>query len=943
MSQNIKDIIREEYIKCAQDPAHFMRKYTFIQHPQRGRIIFNLFPFQEKVLHLWKENPYSMVLKSRQLGISTLAAGYSLWLMLFHKDKNILCLATTQETAKNMVTKVKFMFDNLPSWLKIPSEEHNKLTLKLNNGSQIKAKSSSSDAARSEAVSLLIIDEAAFIENIAETWTAAQQTLACIEENSIIYTPNGLYRIKDLYNSPKEGFNELKIPIFDRNNNIQYTSHFYKSPRSNTFKIKFKDGNYIITTEEHPLLNNKEEWVQTKNLKPGDKIKCYYNHNIFGTQINYSEFEYYSPNAKLWNINNIDMAYLVGLWVAEGSYRKNGINISNGDKDITNWLENIGFTYGGRVNYTLNRSYVYHLFKQFLKIPSGASNKLVPSKILSSSKEEQIAFLQGCFDGDGCSHSKGISYCSISEQLVHDIHIMLLNFGIKSTIREVFWKKNKLVSNDSQGYRLDINKENSKKFYSLIGFRLKRKQNNLDKIKNIKDWGGVNLNIDKNIIINLIKNSNFSLSKWNKKFTNIEGFLWRDNHNISKQAVEDLLKNTNKELFEYKILEKKSNELNHLYNNEIISIEEHNNIITYDLKVPINTSFIANNIVNHNTGGGAIVLSTPYGTGNWFHQTWVKAENQENDFLPIKLPWFVHPERNEEWRKKQDELLGDPRLAAQECDCDFSTSGDTVFHSEWIEFISQTTVKEPLEKRGVDQNFWVWEPADYSRDYLVVSDVARGDGKDYSTFHVIDIITNTQVAEYRGQLSTKEFGYFLVGVATEYNNALLIIENASIGWATIDAVIERGYRNLYQSPKSDQFTAESYLRTYEGSSDMTPGFTMSMRTRPLIVNKFREFVGDRSVTINSKRLVEEMKVFIWKNGRPEAQAGYNDDLVMPFGIAMYLRDTSLKFQQQSQDMIRATLGSMTKSTYIGAYNPGGIQNPYNIKTDKGMEDISWLL
>ena len=79
------------------------------------------------------------------------------------------------------------------------------------------------------------------------------------------------------------------------------------------------------------------------------------------------------------------------------------------------------------------------------------------------------------------------------------------------------------------------------------------------------------------------------------------------------------------------------------------------------------------------TGGGAIVLSTPYGTGNWFHKTWVSAENNENDFLPIKLPWWVHPERDENWRKRQDELLGDPRLAAQECDCDFSTSGDIVF------------------------------------------------------------------------------------------------------------------------------------------------------------------------------------------------------------------------------------------------------------------------
>jgi hypothetical protein len=124
---------------------------------------------------------------------------------------------------------------------------------------------------------------------------------------------------------------------------------------------------------------------------------------------------------------------------------------------------------------------------------------------------------------------------------------------------------------------------------------------------------------------------------------------------------------------------------------------------------------------------------------------------------------------------------------------------------------------------------------------------------------------------------------------------------------------------------------------------MTPGFTMSMRTRPLIVNKFREFVGDRSVTIRSKRLVEEMKVFVWKNGRPEAQTGYNDDLVMPFGIAMYLRDTSLKFQQQGHDMTRATLGNMSKVSYIGSYNTNQVKNPYLVQTDKGMEDISWIL
>ena len=392
MSEDLRQIIKDEYIACAKDPSHFMRKYCFIQHPQRGRVIFNLYPFQGKVLNLWRDNPYSIVLKSRQLGISTLAAGYSLWWMLFHKDKNVLCLATKQETAKNMVTKVKFMYDNLPSWLKIGAEENNKLTLRLDNGSQIKAVSAASDAGRSEAVSLLIIDEAAFIEHVENIWASAQQTLA--------------------------------------------------------------------------------------------------------------------------------------------------------------------------------------------------------------------------------------------------------------------------------------------------------------------------------------------------------------------------------------------------------------------------------------TGGGAIVLSTPNGTGNWFHQTWARAEAADNDFLPIKLPWYVHPERDEAWRKRQDELLGNPRIAAQECDCDFSTSGETVFFPEWIEFISQTSIREPMERRGLDKNLWIWEQVDYSREYMVTADVARGDGRDFSTAHVIDIETNVQVAEYKGQLSPKEFGHFLVGLATEYNNALLAPENSSIGWATLETIMERGYQNLYYSPKSDALSAESYFNRY---------------------------------------------------------------------------------------------------------------------------------
>ena len=130
-TKGLKQVIKDEYIKCAQDPVYFMRKYCQIQHPTRGRIPFNLYQFQERSLEQFKHHDYNIILKSRQLGISTISAGYSLWLMLFQQDKNVLVIATKQEVAKNLVTKVREMHNYLPSWLKGVTVEDNKLSFNI--------------------------------------------------------------------------------------------------------------------------------------------------------------------------------------------------------------------------------------------------------------------------------------------------------------------------------------------------------------------------------------------------------------------------------------------------------------------------------------------------------------------------------------------------------------------------------------------------------------------------------------------------------------------------------------------------------------------------------------------------------------------------------------------------------------------------------------------
>ena len=155
---DLKQAIKQNYVKCAKDPSYFINQYCTIQHPQRGKIKFKLYPFQYDVLDEYQNNDYNVILKSRQLGISTLSAAYSLWMMLFQNDKNILVIATAKDTAKNLITKVRIMYEALPAWLKTAIVENNKLSLVFINGSQIKAIASNESAGRSEALSLLIID-----------------------------------------------------------------------------------------------------------------------------------------------------------------------------------------------------------------------------------------------------------------------------------------------------------------------------------------------------------------------------------------------------------------------------------------------------------------------------------------------------------------------------------------------------------------------------------------------------------------------------------------------------------------------------------------------------------------------------------------------------------------------------------------------------------------
>ena len=161
------------------------------------------------------------------------------------------------------------------------------------------------------------------------------------------------------------------------------------------------------------------------------------------------------------------------------------------------------------------------------------------------------------------------------------------------------------------------------------------------------------------------------------------------------------------------------------------------------------------------TGGDCLAISTPNGVGNWFHKTWVDATDGLNKFNTVKLHWSEHPERDKNWRNEQNTILG-PTKAAQECDADFLSSGQSVVDPKILEWYKENMCCEPTEKSGIDRNLWIWDYPDYSKQYLICADVARGDATDYSAAQVFELESLTQVAEYKGQLGTTEFGNFLI-------------------------------------------------------------------------------------------------------------------------------------------------------------------------------------
>ena len=342
------------------------------------------------------------------------------------------------------------------------------------------------------------------------------------------------------------------------------------------------------------------------------------------------------------------------------------------------------------------------------------------------------------------------------------------------------------------------------------------------------------------------------------------------------------------------------------------------------------------------TGGKCVMLSTPAGTGNLYHRTWTLSEKGKNDFVPTKVHWTENPacaknlekrksEDGEEylwspWYEEQCNRLGDSVKIAQELDLSFEGSKRLAIEIALLTKYDNRlmTLRNEIvgyfDTKGNDgfvdykTEFYIWKKPELDHKYIFGCDVARGDGTDFSTIQIFDVNTLEQVTEYCGKISPDLFAILIYKAANYYNKAYVAVECNSFGLGTaIDLNRKLNYTNMYFS-KSFQ---EIYVRPYDykvSENDEIPGFQTTRITRPLMVTNLIEHMREGSLKINSERLMNEFKTFINKDGKPQAEKGANDDLIMALCIALFVRDTDYKNSFESADFYKSMLNSFGYSS-----------------------------
>jgi hypothetical protein len=269
-----------------------------------------------------------------------------------------------------------------------------------------------------------------------------------------------------------------------------------------------------------------------------------------------------------------------------------------------------------------------------------------------------------------------------------------------------------------------------------------------------------------------------------------------------------------------------------------------------------------------------IIVSTPNGL-NLFYKMWTQAIEKRSDYIPIEIHWSMVPGRTQEWKEQIIRNTSEDQFR-QEFECEFIGSTNTLIHPSKIKSL---VFKNPILRDG---DLYIYEKPVDNRTYVIVADVAEGQGLDYSTFSIIDAteIPYRQVAKYRNnKIAPLLFPTLIYTAAKKYNEAFILIEINSIGLQVADILHnELAYENLIK------------IRNAKGKAGQqaTPGFTKQMQfglktsvqTKKIGCANLKSLIESDKLIVNDEDTIMELTTFSAHKQSFAAEEGNNDDLVM---------------------------------------------------------------
>lgn len=778
-------LTREELEILAKVPndVFLFSLFCYVIHPVRGKVRFELYPYQKSVLYQFVKERFNILLKFRQAGITELISMYCLWLAMYHSNKKINIISIKDTTAKKVLKKIKFMYKNLPWYLQTPiingraGEFGSASMIEFDNGSFIESIPTSSEAGRSESLSLLVIDEAAIVRWAAQIWAAAFPTLSCLSGSYKIFYKKSikLPRTKNKYGSEIGTIRMDEIGPKKKGVKDLYDSNLYTLTHTGEWKR-------ILWSQNKGKLKT----LLLRDSK-GVEIECTPRHRFLTIHGWKKASEILSENLDIIQID-LGIEKLVNPPVTNPPKLEKIKPIIGFPRFFVTNLGRVlrknskgGFE---EVKQHLNKRFYYD-------VGLTKDGKTYTKKV---SRLVAQAFIGPIPDGYFVDHidcNKEHNYVTNPQIITNSENVKRgRDFSIGATLSNIVGKINPVT----HGLILALREEYKDKSYAYLSGILKSKYG-LD---------------------------------------------------ISRRTLNNILNRTP------------------VYLSKLTLIEEKESTI-YDVHVEDNHSYITTNgYINHNTGGSAIVNSTPYGVGNFYHSTWVDAIAGGNPFNPIRLYWQMHPERDENWYKQMASALG-PKRTAQEIDGDFLSSGNTVFDLADIKAIEDCLSDYPVIKKRFNGQYRQYLEPQSDKEYFIGADVSTGRASDYSAFTCMDKQGEEQ-AVFKGRIPIDKYAKLLGDTGQLYNWATIAPESNDVGMAVTTKLQDEGYPKLYYYQKMLKKKGKSRPEV-----DKSPGWLTTQKNRSVIIENLEQDIREEYVIIKDPFFVQEAYTFIYDGlGRPVA-------------------------------------------------------------------------